>query len=116
MCLVSNKIEVSKMEEEQCGCCSSDECCSSESQCGCECHEESLDEKMERIANDAWEVVVRKAMEAEIEKEDGPGIKKVAKIVVDHVRKVWQMKMQNEKLEESEFEAYQKKLMDAMSK
>ncbi|VVC01410.1 Uncharacterised protein [uncultured archaeon] len=88
-------------------------------ECGCGCcgeEEESESGRLEELADGAWEHLMRKKMEALLEKAEGKRMDAVAKVVVEHTRKFWKMKMENRKMEGKEYEEYEKKLMDAFGK
>ena len=86
-------------------------------QCGCGCEDEwDLKEELDELAEKAWMNVVRKKMEAAIEKESGKKLDKVAQLAVEHAMKTWKMMMENERMEESEEDEYEKKLDEAMGK
>ena len=86
-----------------------------EENCGC-CHEEEDDfgGMMVEIAEDAWAAVVQRKIEAMIEKEDGKGMDKIAKIILEHTRMVWKMKMSGKEMPKGADEEFEKKLMSAM--
>jgi len=86
-----------------------------ENSCGC-CEEEEpgFGDMMIDVAEDAWTAVVQRKIEAMIEKEDGKGLDKVAKIILEHTRKVWQMKMAEKPMPKGATEEFEKKLMAAM--
>ncbi|MFA6907400.1 MAG: hypothetical protein WC263_01075 [Candidatus Micrarchaeia archaeon] len=92
-----------------------DECKSGEG-CGCCCHEEEDDfgGMMVDVAEDAWTSVVQGKIEAMIEKEDGKGLDKVARIILEHTRAIWKAKMAGKELPKGAEEEFEKRLMAAM--
>ncbi len=88
-----------------------------EESCECCCEEEKKENfggMMVEVAEDAWTAVVQRKIEAMIEKSDGKGLDKVAKIILDHTRLVWQMKMAGKELPKGANEEFEKTLMAAM--
>jgi len=87
-----------------------------EENCGCCCHEKEDDfgGMMVEMAEDAWTAVVQRKIEAMIEKSDGKGLDKVAKIILEHTRMVWKMKMSGKEMPKGANGAFEKKLMAAM--
>jgi len=94
------------MENEKCSCGEGCECCSND--------EWDLAGELQKLSEEAWSNVVRRKMEAAIEKESGKKLDKVASLAVEHAMKEWKMWMENEKMEEKEVEEYEGKLDEAM--
>lgn len=82
----------------------------------CECceEEESLGDMTMGVADKAWMKVLQRKLEAMIEKNQGEGMDKTAKIVYEYARTFYDMKMAGKKMPKGAAEAFEKKLMAAM--
>ena len=110
-----------------CGCGGNGACCGESSeQCACGgkgacCAEEQCEEEMDMgamllcLADEARMNVMRRKMEALIEKENGAKMDKIAKLVVEHYVKMWKMKMENKGMVASEVQAFNDSLEKAMT-
>jgi len=90
------------MKDEQC---CSEECCKEEA---------SLGSMMVDVADKAWMKVAQRKIEAMIEKENGKGMDKVAKITYDYVHALYAAKMAGKELPKGASEEFEKKLNAAL--
>jgi len=83
-----------------------DQCCSEEC---CE-EEKSLGEMMADVADKAWMKVAQRKIEAMIEKENGKGMDKAAKITYEYVHALYAAKMAGKELPKGAAAEFEKKL------
>lgn len=92
--------------ESESDCCSGDSCCDHE--------KPSMSKKFMYLSHDAWAELMKDKLKEAFEKTEGKKMDNAAEVCVEFSTVFWKAKKEGKKPSKEEFEAFSKKLMEAL--